>query len=169
MVTHPFITCEFCLRRYSDNQLNNNITKHSTDKSVYLTALSLPCSQTMMLLEFKYANLFCLRYSNTLFHKSIVSLQKSSYIKIPVSFKHLALFKIFCLSLNLVTLQIIVRERFWFLEEFVCADIRWHLSNSIVSVNPNSPLLGLAHLFHILKNVGHAQACLKKTNKYFMI
>ena len=59
-----------------------------------------------------------------MFHKSIASLQKSSYIKIPVSFRHLAYLKIFCLSLNLVTLQMIVLGRFSFLEEFVFAGIR---------------------------------------------
>ena len=60
---------------------------------------------------------------HSFFRRSIVSLQKCSCIKIPVSFKHLAHFKIFCLSLNLVTLQNTVREQFWFLEEFICSDI----------------------------------------------
>ena len=73
---------------------------------------------------------------HSFFRRSIVSLQKFSYIKIPVSLKHLAHFKIFCLSLNLVTLQNTVREQFWFLEEFIYSDIWWHLSNSIVLVMP---------------------------------
>ena len=68
-----------------------------------------------MVLSFRYAYLPCWWYPNTFSHNdfgsSMVSLQKSSYINIPVSFSFFAFWRIFCLSLKRRNLQTIVRGR----------------------------------------------------------
>ena len=90
-------------------------------------------SLTTILLQFRYAILFCRRCSRTCSHNDflsfIVSSQKFSWIKIPVSFRFLAIRSIYCSSLNLLNLNMIVLGRF-----LLCLPIRWHLSISVGSL-----------------------------------
>ena len=66
-------------------------------------------------------------FSHNDFGSSMVTLQKSSYINIPVSFSFFAFWRIFCLSLKRRNLQTIVRGR-----DLLRFPKRWHRSISML-------------------------------------